>query len=335
MAEPYWRAGAPERRRPCPRSVGFAEDRRRLRIGLVNNLPDGALLAAERQFAALLQAAAPTRRIELALFHLPGAPRGEAARARLDALYRPAEALADANLDALVVTGAEPRAQDLSAEPFWDGFTRLVDWVDGAGVPALWSCLAAHAAVLHSDGVMRRRLPEKCSGLYRCRAAAPDPLLAGLDGAWTTPHSRWNTLDEAALAACGYRVLSRTQTAGVDAFARGREIFLQGHPEYEPASLPLEFRRDFQRYLDGQADHPPTLPKGVFAPETARQLQALAAEARATRRPDLMALWPQAPGHPDNTWRAPAALLCRNWLAAGCGEATCRPSAMAAVRPRA
>src|SRR5665213_46066 len=46
-----------------------------LRIGLVNNMPDPALQATERQFTRLLQAAAGERRIHLHCFSLPSVQR--------------------------------------------------------------------------------------------------------------------------------------------------------------------------------------------------------------------------------------------------------------------
>ena len=320
--QPYGRAGVLERRALAfSHPVAFASDRRRLRIGLVNNMPDGALAATERQFRTLVEAAAPERRVELLLFHVPEIARSAAAADRLRARYRPVDQVGAESLDALIVTGAEPLAADLRAEPFWAALTRLVDWADAAGLPTLWSCLAAHAAVLYLDGIVRRPLPQKCSGLFACTPATSDPLLADVGASWISPHSRANTLEEAELAACGYRILSRSPQAGVDAFSRrsggGLFLFLQGHPEYDESSLALEFKRDLQRFVDGVRPAPPTLPRKVFGAATARRLDALVEAAERDRRGELMARWPRQDEIvlADNTWRAPAARLYRNWLA--------------------
>ena len=325
--EPYWRTGAPERRTlvRAPR-VAFASDRRRLRVGLVNNMPDTALAATERQFRTLVEAAAPERTVELQLFHIREIERGAEATARLRARSRPMGEARRAGLDALIVTGAEPRAADLRHEPFWPALTRLADWTLAAGVPSLWSCLAAHAAVLHLDGVQRRPLPQKCSGLFACAPVGGDPLLSGLYAPWMTPHSRNNALDEAELVAAGHDILSRSAEAGVDAFVRrGRgaaSLFLQGHPEYEPNSLALEFKRDLQRYLTGARETPPGLPRGVFAAATHARLSRLAEAARRDRRPELMASWPLSSELTltPEVWRAPATRLIRNWLESACED---------------
>ncbi len=329
-ADPYWRAGAPERRTLArARPVAFSIDRRRLTVGLVNNMPDAALAATERQFRLLLETAAPERRLELQLFHIPEIARGPEAAARLRARYRSLSELDGAGLDALIVTGAEPRCAELSEEPFFASLAALADWAWSAAVPTLWSCLAAHAAVLHLDGVPRRPLAQKCSGVFACAPVGSDPLVEGLDQTWITPHSRGNGLHEPDLVSRGYRILSRSPQAGVDAFVRrggtAAFLFLQGHPEYDQASLMLEFKRDLQRYLLGARVAPPALPQGVFEPPAHARMAALLDAARSDRSPELMARWPPASqmGLTAETWRAPAARLLRNWLA----------SAQAAERP--
>ena len=52
-------------------------------IGLVNNMPDAALEATERQFTDLLRAATPNAVVLLKLFAMPEVPRGEAVRAAI------------------------------------------------------------------------------------------------------------------------------------------------------------------------------------------------------------------------------------------------------------
>jgi homoserine O-succinyltransferase len=46
-----------------------------LTIGLINNMPDGALEATERQFISLLDSASDGIQIRLLLYALPGVPR--------------------------------------------------------------------------------------------------------------------------------------------------------------------------------------------------------------------------------------------------------------------
>src|SRR5207247_7121462 len=45
---------------------------------------------------------------------------------------------------------------------------------------AVWSCLAAHAALLHIDGIGRRALSDKRFGVFDCARLSGHPLTAGV-----------------------------------------------------------------------------------------------------------------------------------------------------------
>src|SRR5437763_15292942 len=76
-------------------------DSHTLVIGVLNNMPDPALEATERQVSALLDAAGGPHPVRLRFSCFPGVPRGPAARARIartswsrEALLRRARAAA-------------------------------------------------------------------------------------------------------------------------------------------------------------------------------------------------------------------------------------------------
>ena len=96
-------------------------------IGLVNNMPDAALEATERQFVELIRAAATDCVVRLKLFAIGDVPRGARARENLGGRYRDAADLWKERLDGLIVTGTEPRAKDLRDEPYWAALTGIVD----------------------------------------------------------------------------------------------------------------------------------------------------------------------------------------------------------------
>jgi homoserine O-succinyltransferase/O-acetyltransferase len=225
-----------------------------LTIGLVNNMPDAACEATERQFLKLLRAASNDVVVRLKLFSIGAVPRGEAMRAELAGRYRDLAELWNAPLDGLIVTGTEPVAANLKDEPYWNAVCDLVDWACHNTISAVWSCLAAHAAVLYADGIVRQRLPGKLSGVFDCDTIGAHPLLSALTVPLRVPHSRLNDLPEAALLASGYRLLTRSSVAGVDAFVKEPEggslfVFFQGHPEYDADTLLREYRRDVGRFL--------------------------------------------------------------------------------------
>src|ERR1700732_2531022 len=117
-----------------------------LTIGLVNNMPDAALQATERQFMRLLRQAAGDIRIDFHCFSLPSVPRAETAKWRVDRQYTDIADLDRLHIDGLIVTGAEPNAATLPEEPFWQEVTGIVDWAETNTRSTILSCLAAHAA---------------------------------------------------------------------------------------------------------------------------------------------------------------------------------------------
>src|SRR4051812_7914392 len=98
-----------------------------IRIGLVNNMPDAAVEATEQQFLALLEAASDDCWVHLQFFSLPGIPRTQRGR-DLTRHYLDIAELRTSDLDGLIVTGTEPRAVNFAEEPYWEAFTRVVDW---------------------------------------------------------------------------------------------------------------------------------------------------------------------------------------------------------------
>ena len=139
------------------------------------------------------------------------------------------------------------------------------------------------------------------------------------------PHSRWNEIPEDALIACGYRILTRSEDAGADAFVKRRKslfVFFQGHPEYEADTLLLEYRRDVGRFLRGEIDSYPSTPQGYFNDDAVDTLTAMRERALSDRRVELLADFPMASlaAKVRNTWRCGAVCLYRNWLRYLCGS---------------
>jgi homoserine O-succinyltransferase len=291
-------------------------DGRCLHIGLVNNMPDSSLEATERQFQTLLCEAAEGMTVRLSLLALPEVPRSDKARQRISATYTSLSALWDRHLDGPIVTGAEPVAANLNEEPFWTSLTQLMDWAGYNTYSSVWSCLAAHAAVLAMDGIRRRPIPDKLFGVFDCVKVSDHPLTAGVPSHFRTPHSRWNNVCEDALAGCGYRLLSRLKAGGADTFVKQRNnslfVFFQGHPEYEAVSLSLEYRRDIRRYLGRERETYPSMPQGYYDEDAITALTNLRTRALADRRQETFADFP--PANVRCSWRGEAVRWYRNWL---------------------
>ena len=290
-----------------------------LHIGLINNMADAALEATERQFHKLLDEAADDVLVRLSFFALPDVPRNQAGRRHIRHSYSGFESLWTSQLDGLIVTGREPRTPNLKDEPYWENLTKVVDWAKENTHSTVWSCLAGHAALLHLDGIARRKSNQKRCGVLECERLSDHALLEGVPLNFKVPHSRWNDISESELTARGYSALTRAQDAGVDAFVKRHPslfVFFQGHPEYESDTLLLEYRRDVRRYLRGETDTYPSIPQAYFDEDTADALTALQEKAVSGRRDGLLEDLAATMGKSTvpNTWHSTARCVYRNWL---------------------
>ncbi len=304
---------------------------RRLRVGFVNNMPDAAFHETERRWVQLLSGDEDLQ-VEIRRFNLPGIKRGPAINAFIQERYLGLEALEDFSPDALAVTGSEPTKLDLSEEPFWGSMEKMLWWARSKVPSMLLSCMSAHAALFSFDGVNRRLLVEKCSGVFGDALDQAHPLMVGLTDLFL-PHSRFNEVPSSELEASGFRVLASSADAGwaVAVGERGgcEVLLLQGHPEYSPLTLLREYRRDVRRYLSGDQGSYPNQPVGYLGEEAAAALGEFEqAVVSGARDPALMSSFPfeLAARQVNAGWEGAAQKLMGNWLARAL-ERTCRREA--------
>jgi homoserine O-succinyltransferase len=302
-----------------------AEPANCLKIGLVNNMSDEALKATECQFISLLESASGNMPVHLSFYTLPGVPRSGSTASHISSHYSNIEDLWDGHLDGLIVTGREPMTANLADEPYWDSLTRLLAWAQENCHASVFSCLAAHAAILSMDGIRRVKESDKVFGIFECARVSDHPLTAGTASQFRLPHSRWNGVPEEQLADCGYKVLTRSANAGVDTFIKQQKkllVFFQGHPEYESDTLLREYRRDVGRYIKGEAPRYPSMPRSYFDETTVEELAAFENKAVSQRNEELLPELNGILGNKKiaNMWQASAAGLYRNLLGHICAQ---------------
>jgi homoserine O-succinyltransferase len=303
---------------------GRSGDHADIEIALVNNMPSAAFDATEQQFVDLLRAAASEiggTTVRLSRYSLPGLERTAELSERLARESSPIEHIYGTRPDGLIVTGTEPLAEDLRAEPYWGALAELVSWAARETASAVVSCLAAHAAALVFDGIERETLPAKCSGVFVQDVAGGHPLTEGLGPKVHMPHSRLNDLPSAKLQSAGYTNLVESTemnwTVAVKDQGDCTFVLVQGHPEYSTTSLLREYRRDLQRYLRDERPHVPSIPVGYLDAEGRRLLEGF--ESRVLSLPRDFELMNEFPFEPVaerlvNTWQGSGTRLYANWL---------------------
>jgi homoserine O-succinyltransferase len=289
-------------------------------IGLINNMPDSALVSTERQLFDLLSAAAGKNIVKLHLYTMETTPRTGWGSDYVRRFYLGINELLNSSLDGLIVTGAEPKAASLMEEPYWASFGQVIDWAKENTLSSICSCLAVHGAVLHLDGVERHPLPDKCIGVFAQMKTTDHPLMLDVPSSLRIPHSRWNEVCEVSLAENGYTILTKSVDVGVDSFVKQHKrslfVYFQGHPEYEAQTLLGEYRRDIGRFLRGESENYPTMPKGYFNRDAEETLITFEREALSDRDPELFASFPADRLAQDlrNTWHPAAKRIYRNWI---------------------
>jgi homoserine O-succinyltransferase/O-acetyltransferase len=293
----------------------------RWRCALVNNMPDSAFEATERQYIDLLDAGSGCETVEVSRHTMVGVPRGERAAARIAEAYAPVEEIADDPPDLLIVTGSNPLEPRIEDEPYWDDLAGLLSW--GCDhVPSMFlSCLSAHAALSVFDGIERTRLSDKCTGVFPQRPDPTHPLAADLVSPVVLPHSRLNAVADEVVCGAGYRVALRSEVVGwsvvTKRMGRSELILVQGHPEYDPTSLLREYHRDVRRYVLHERDELPCLPVDCVDPADWESLRRL--HERVTggeRNHELVESFPfdEIGGRAPWPWRGAATRLYGNLL---------------------
>ena len=291
-----------------------------LHVGLINNMPDPAMEDTESQFFDLLETAASHLPVRFDLLSLPGVPRGERGKQRVANFYYGIEELFNSRFDGVIITGTEPHQPDLRQEPYWAALVEVLEWAERHTASTVLSCLAAHAGVLHSDGIGRHPMWYKMCGVFECDRVNNHPLTSLISDPIQFPHSRWNEVREDELTACGYSVLTKSKEAGVDCFVKKKTqclfVHFQGHPEYEARTLFKEYRRDLRRFLTGERKTYPYVPQGYFDEVATKLLADFRERALSDTRQELMADFPEAvlTANLRRTWASSANSMYGSWL---------------------
>lgn len=290
-----------------------------LRIALINNMPDAALEDTEVQFFDLLDSASGELPVVIKLFSLPHVPRSDRGIRHVNSYYFELSDLWNNRFDALIMTGTEPKCSDLRQEPYWARLAEVLDWAEVNTSSTILSCLAAHAGVLHSDGIERHLQADKRFGVFEFAKLGRHQLTAFEGRQVRFPHSRWNEVRTDALTQCGYQLLTGSSEAGADLFVKQKKgslfVHFQGHPEYGAETLFKEYRRDVRRFLSGERETYPSMPRGYFDQLSVQLLMTFQQSVESERRVESMERFPEALAQRlGKTWESSATAIYANWF---------------------
>ncbi len=171
----------------------------------------------------------------------------------LNKFYTTIDEIRHKKFDGLIITGAP--VEDIAFEEvdYWEEVCEIMDWTKTHVTSTIFICWAAQAAFYHYYGIQKKPLSEKLFGVYDHKVSNRKvPLLRGFDDVFCAPHSRHTETPADKIHACkDITVLAESEEAGIFlAIANeGKQIFLNGHPEYDRYSLKNEYFRDLNKGL--------------------------------------------------------------------------------------
>jgi homoserine O-succinyltransferase len=283
-----------------------------VRIGLLNITPDAVLQATERQFMRMV-ADYDAANVYVLPIGVATEHRSAAAQAHVQHYYESFSSLLETQLDALIVTGANPKSDTIEQEAFWEPMLQVIDWARDRDCSILFSCLAVHAVMQAYFDTHRTLLPEKRWGVYPHQVLdTTHPLAEGIADGWVAPHSHCYDISREQIESIGGRVLFHSDDAGVHLAVCGPEerfVLFQGHPEYEANSLLKEYKREVLRWFTGERPDYPPHPENYFPAECQARLETY----RAQLENDKLA------GLPQTEFPEPelAKFLGNDWLDSG------------------
>jgi homoserine O-succinyltransferase len=222
------------------------QDIRPLEIGILNLMPSAVVERTEIQLLRLLANTPLQIRPTFISFDTY---RARSKQGHFDEFYRTISEVKRRGLDGLIITGANLEKQSLEDVHYWKELTKFFDWARTHVTSTIFSCWAAQAKLYHQYGISPRNYRRKRFGifLHRVHHESRSPLLAGMDDEVFVPHSRWRGAERADLKGLkDLDVLIESPEAGPHLIVgrSGREVYIQGHPEYDREDIAGEYFRD-------------------------------------------------------------------------------------------
>ena len=164
--------------------------------------------------------------------------------------------------DGMIITGAPIELYDYEQVGYWNELCEIMEWSKLYVTSTLHICWGAQAGLYYHYGIQKYERKSKLSGVYTHQVLhRKTPLVRSMDDYVNCPHSRYTeVLEEDIAKEEELVILAKSKEAGVLLVTDriGRQIFVQGHPEYDRMSLSNEYHRDVAKGLS------PALPINYF-----------------------------------------------------------------------
>ena len=166
--------------------------------------------------------------------------------------YLGLSSLKSEHFDGLIITGAPVELLPFEEVDYWPELCSIMEWAKSHVTSSLFLCYGALAGLYYHFGIEKETLKGKRIGAFEHRVPEETGLLSGCNDPILSPHTRETGCPEKEIRTeKGLKILAESPEAGPLLMSAhgGREIFLFGHPEYDPETVCREYARDLKNGL--------------------------------------------------------------------------------------
>ncbi len=153
--------------------------------------------------------------------------------------------------DGMIITGAPVEHLEYEEVNYWEELSMIMEWTKTHVTSTMHICWGAQAGLYYHYGIPKYKRDRKLSGIYRHRVLDRKvPLVRSMDDYIMAPHSRYTEVRREDIEKHPELViLAESPEAGIFLVAdrAGKQIFVQGHPEYDRMTLNGEYHRDLSK----------------------------------------------------------------------------------------
>jgi len=222
----------------------ITQDIRPLKILMLNLMPKK--IETETQIARLI--GNTPLQVELELLQTATHKPKHTSADHMLAFYKTFDEIKHNKYDGMIITGAPVELLEFEEVEYWDELCEIMEWSKTHVTSTLHICWGAQAGLYYHYGIKKYKLDSKLFGIFDHVVDHKSSILfRGFDDVFPVPHSRHTTvLREDIEKIPELKILASSEKAGIYtvATARGKQVFVTGHSEYDRDTLKQEYDRD-------------------------------------------------------------------------------------------
>jgi len=236
----------------------MSQDIRPLQVVILNLMP----LKEDTELQILRSLSNTPLQVDVTFLRLASHKSKNTSQSHINKFYVYPNEIRRKKFDGMIITGAPVENMEYEDVDYWKELCGIMDWSRTHVTSTLFLCWGAQAALYHFYGIPKYKRETKLCGVYRHKVFHHRvPLVRSMDDYIYCPHSRWTEVRREDIDKHPeLTVYAESREAGVLLVMdkKGKQIFMQGHPEYDRMTLDMEYHRDQNKGMN------PTIPVNYY-----------------------------------------------------------------------